>query len=768
MASRTRHEPAPQGKRQIALLAAVICVSVVIIGSEMVAHRRKMAQAPASPAVAEPVTIPQILAELNKQLDPLDCPYLNTQRVENMRAQLAALPASTSPIERVNREDKYAQELLNAGKPEEAFEAYCSVQKEVQGLGPEIWKSSGPELLTHEAVACLRLGEVQNCCDHNNANSCLLPITGSGIHKRQEGSRNAIKCLLEALQMQPDNLSARWLLNIAYMTIGEYPQKVPAKWLIPLKDYGGEATMRKFVNAAPAMGLDLLGQSGSIAMEDFEGNGLLDLLISSSNVNGQLRYFHNNGDGTFTEHTREAGLLGEIGGLNMITTDYNNDGRPDIVVLRGGWMGKSGHYPLSLLRNDGNGHFTDVTLEAGLMTFGPTQTAVAFDYNGDGYLDLFVAYETTDGEENPCKLFRNNGDGTFTDVTKECGLDVVRFVKAVVSADFTHNGRPGLYLSCNGQPNLLLRNDGPAGPDKSPKAPWKFTDIAHQAGVDLQHNSFSCFFFDYDNDGWPDIYVGGYGGLKDVGVVAADYLGLPTTAEKAKLYHNNHDGTFTDVSKQAHLDKVIAGMGINFGDLDNDGWLDFYVGTGTPPIGMIIPNRMFRNHDGKYFEEVTTTGDFGHLQKGHGIAFGDLNNNGQQDIFLVAGGAYEGDTAHDCLYLNPGSKNHWVTLQLTGVKSNRIALGAEICVTVVTPHGERKIYKTVNTGGSFGNNPLRQEIGLGDATSIQQVEIRWPASGIRQTVTHLSMDRFYKIKEGDANAEAWNVPTFKLPAPGSH
>ena len=218
------------------------------------------------------------------------------------------------------------------------------------------------------------------------------------------------------------------------------------------------------------------------------------------------------------------------------------------------------------------------------------------------------------------------------------------------------------------------------------------------------------------------------------------------------------------MSKQAHLDKVIVGMGINFGDLDNDGWLDFYVGTGTPDLGMIIPNRMFHNKQGKGFEEVTTTGDFGHLQKGHGIAFGDLNNNGQQDIFLVSGGAYEGDTAHDCLYINPGNKNHWVTLQLTGVKSNRIALGAEICVTVATPQGERKIYKTVSTGGSFGNNPLRQEIGLGNATAIRQVSIHWPASGIQQTIPNLQMDRFYKVREGDTTAEAWNVPTFPLPS----
>src|SRR5579871_964216 len=242
------------------------------------------------------------------------------------------------------------------------------------------------------------------------------------------------------------------------MTLGEYPQKVPSRWLISLKSYGGEYPMQKFTNAAPLLGLDFLGWAGSVSMEDFEGNGLLDLVISSYNVNGQLRYIHNNGDGTFTERTKEAGLLGEIGGLNIITTDYNNDGRPDIIVLRGGWMADKGHYPLSLLRNDGNGHFTDVTQEAGLLTLGPTQTAVAFDYNGDGFLDLFVGYEATPGDPVTCKLFRNNGNGTFTDVTSLCGLNIVQFVKGVASADFLHSGRPGLYLSCGAGPNILLRN----------------------------------------------------------------------------------------------------------------------------------------------------------------------------------------------------------------------------------------------------------------------------------------------------------------------
>jgi hypothetical protein len=281
--------------------------------------------------------------------------------------------------------------------------------------------------------------------------------------------------------------------------------------------------------------------------------------------------------------------------------------------------------------------------------------------------------------------------------------------------------------------------------------------------VDKQKGSFSAFFFDYDNDGWSDLYVGGGWPFGDLGALAADALGRPTTAQKVRLYRNDHDGTFTDVSKRVHLDKAISGMGINYGDLDNDGWLDFYVGTGDTEIGTLVPNRMFRNHDGRLFDEVTTTGGFGHLQKGHGIAFGDLNNNGQEDVFEVMGGAYEGDTAHDCLYVNPGNHNHWVTLRLEGDKSNRIALGAEIRVTAATPQGERTICRTVSTGGSFGNNPLRQEIGLGNATAIKQVTIHWPASSVMQTLGPLKTDRFYTIREGDSIAHPWNLRTFPLP-----
>ena len=253
-----------------------------------------------------------------------------------------------------------------------------------------------------------------------------------------------------------------------------------------------------------------------------------------------------------------------------------------------------------------------------------------------------------------------------------------------------------------------------------------------------------------------------------MGDIAADYLGLPSKGERSRLYHNLGNGTFEDVTHQAHLDHVLQAMGCNFGDLDNDGWLDFYLGTGDPDLMTIVPNRMFRNAEGKFFQDVTTSGGFGNLQKGHGISFADLDNDGDQDIHENMGGAVSSDTYPNVLYLNPGHGNHWLKLQLVGVKANRSAIGARIKLTVTRAAGQRTICRTVNTGGSFGGNPLRQEIGLGDAAAIQSVEIRWPGSGTLQTISGLALDRCYRIREDSEKPEPIPLKsfTFRLPQPG--
>ena len=756
----------------VALAAAGITPRCAAADSAMPAGMNMAAMSMGHPAHVAPVIKPQPesnrrmaarLAALSRDVDPFIVPYFGGATADLVRQKFAQ---ARTPGERATLQWKYALALLNDGRSEEAIQALGDMDRMLaqNGLSPQPDDVGKIKLL--RAIAWLRLGEQENCLTNHNADSCLLPILGGGVHQNPRGSRGAIRVLLDLLATQPTPYAV-WLLNLASMTLGEYPDQVPEQWRIPPEVFKSDYNLPRFPDVAGPLGLDVDDQSGGVIMDDFDNDGLLDLMVSSSGLDSQIRYFHNNGDGTFTDMTEAAGLKGLTGGLNLVQADYNNDGFVDVLVLRGGWLGKDGRYPSSLLRNNGDNTFTDVTEAAGVMSLHPTQTAVWFDYNGDGLLDLFIANETVPGSgtTDPCELFRNNGDGTFTECAAENGVALTGWFKGVVSGDYNNDGRPDLYLSVFGGSNLLLRNDGPAGDDHSPKARWHFTNVAAAAGVTEPIKSFPCWFWDYDNDGWEDIFVCGYS-ITNAGDVLADYLGVgPPTAERPRLYHNNHDGTFTDVTKQVGLWKILEAMGANFGDLDNDGWLDFYAGMGDPSLGTLTPHRMFRNDEGRRFQDVTTAGGFGQLQKGHGIAFGDLNNDGAQDIYSHLGGALLGDHYPSQLFANPGNGNHWIQLILEGVQDNRSAIGARLKVVTLTDHGERAIYRTVGSGGSFGASPLRQEIGLGQSRAILRVEIFWPVMGKTQIIGGLKMDHAYAVREGAAAPRELMLKSFPWPGP---
>ncbi len=683
-------------------------------------------------------------------------PYLGDAEARRDRARLAALPADAPAADRWSAHIDLGQAELQLGQTDAAIADFLAARRLVAGAGDAAqlapWITSG---LFRLGMAYLRQGETENCMLNDSATSCILPLRGGAIHVRQDPSRRAIATFTEALRAGPDpsvKLALEWLLNIANMTVGTYPDGVPAEYLIPPKTFESAQTIPHFTNIASRLGLNTMNNAGGAIVDDFDNDGYLDIVTSNWDPKGQMHFFRNNGDGTFTDRTVEAGLQGLYGGLNMVQADYNNDGNVDILVLRGAWLGANGRQPNSLLRNNGDGTFTDVTFEAGLAAVNyPTQTAAWADYDNDGYLDLYVGNESTPDLRAPSQLFHNNGDGTFTDVAAKAGVQNVDFAKGVAWGDYDGDGWPDLYVSNLGGLNSLFHNNHDG----------TFTDVAVRLGVQYPIDSFPCWFWDFDNDGILDLYVGAY--HVNIDDLAADALGLDRKAELAHLYHGNGHGGFDEVAQQEGLTHPNSPMGSNFGDLDNDGYPDFYLGTGSPALQNIMPNVMYLNRQGRGFTDVSYSGGFAHLQKGHAVAFADLDNDGDQDVFEEMGGAYPVDQFTNALYENPGFGNHWITIKLVGIKSNRSAIGARIRAEVVDNGVRRSIYKWVNSGGSFGGNPLRQTIGLGKAARIETLEIDWPTTGLTQRFDNVPVDQTIQIVEGD---HAYSTVTLKTLALG--
>ncbi len=633
--------------------------------------------------------------------------------------------AKQPPSERIKMNYTSAQLYAYKGEMEKAIERWQTAYRIVQLSSPRLVLPMQETL----GIAYLHESEMENGIYSAPGEHCILSSRASLPYKATQDSEKAVQYFLDYLEQKPDELEVKWLLDLAYMTLGKYPAGVPQKYLIPMSAFESKETSSRFVDVAPAVGLSLSSLAGGVIVDDFDNDGLLDVVISSMDTCEPLHFFHNNGDGTFTDRTVQAGLSEEIGGLNIIQADYNNDGCMDILVLRGGW-----EYPMrrSLLKNNCDGTFTDVTRASGLaVPATATQSAVWADIDNDGYLDLFIA-----NERGPNQLFRNNGDGTFEDISHAAGVDRSAFTKGVVAADYDNDGYVDLYVSNFSGGNFLYHNNH----DRT------FTEVSREAGVQAPFGSFATWFFDYDNDGWPDLLVNSYYQSNDD--VMRTYLGLPHNAEAMKLYKNMRNGTFKDVTAEVGLDKVFMPMGANFGDIDNDGFLDVYLGNGNPSYGSLIPHVLLRNHEGKYFTDVTAASGTGELHKGHGIAFADIDRRGYEDIFAEIGGAVPGDRHAFRLFENPGNGNDWINLRLVGVKTNRAGVGAQIKVTVETEdHSRRTIYRTVGSGGSFGANPMEQHIGLGKSARIVDLELWWPTSKTRQRFSQVGKNQFIEIKE---------------------
>ncbi|RRB00835.1 CRTAC1 family protein [Larkinella rosea] len=697
--------------------------------------------------------------EMIKILQELSVKYSDP---ENSFCPEAVLAYTNSQLKTVTGEQQRimynfakSDAYLKLGEEEKAIELLEDIVQHI-----DTGNTRGTQMaMTELALAYLRLGEQTNCVGLHSVESCVLPLQGGGIHTIQTGSKKAIKLYETILEKYPDDLESRWLVNLAYMTLGQYPSKVPAKWFIPkMTDLTHQ--IAPFQDIAPGLKLNTSNMAGGVIAEDFNNDGYLDLVTSAWGLKDPMHFFKNNGDGTYSDQSVQSGLNRITGGLNLTQTDYNNDGLIDIFVLRGAWMGKFGEQPNSLLKNNGDGTFTDVTTVSGLLSFHPTQTATWNDFNNDGWVDVFIGNETAGSmmsvvKTHPCELYINNHDGTFTEIAEKAGCAIVGYVKGVTSGDYNHDGLADLFLSTMDGNRYLLKNQGMMG------GVVHFEDVSDGAGLRKETgNSFTTWFWDYNNDGWLDIFVGDYTFHKALSFYeAAEALNKPEGANGTiYLYRNNQDGTFTNVAESAGVRKTVFSMGANFGDIDNDGWLDMYLGSGNPSYKSLVPNKLFKNLRGEQFADVTASARVGNVQKGHGVSFADLDNDGDQDVFIEMGGAYTGDIYPNSLFLNPGQNaNNWICLSLRGTNTNRTAIGSRVKVTFRENGVLRSVYRDVNSGGSFGASPLRREIGIGKATVIDEIEVQWQANGKKQVFRHIKPNQFLRLTEGSDRVEQINL-----------
>jgi hypothetical protein len=620
--------------------------------------------------------------------------------------------------------------LMYEGEPQKAYavlQRARKLAKSSRDLEAE-WLYT---IIYFQGVAGLRRGENENCVECRGAGACIFPLRPTAVHTRPAGSRLAIRHFSEYLERFPDDPGVRWLLNLAYMTLGEHPGRVPARYLMKFDRFGSEFDIGRFKDISHLVGLSKrLNWAGGAVMDDFDNDGLLDLVVSSSDPTQPMAFFRNKGDGTFEDRTRAAGLSKQYGGLNLVQTDYNNDGHLDLFIARGGWF----QQPMrpSLLRNNGDGTFTDVTKEAGLIYPVNTNCGAWADYDNDGYLDLYVCNET-----GPNRLYHNRGDGTFEEVAAQAGVQGKNKVcKGAVWLDYDNDGYPDLFVTYYDSTPQLFHNNGDG----------TFTDVTARMGIDGPRGGFSCWAFDYDNDGYLDIFATCFHRSLDDVVGGIRGKAPPSGLDVTRLYRNLGGKKFQDVSKETGVAQVFATMGSNFADFDNDGYLDFYLATGEPNVSTLVPNRMFKNVAGKRFAEITATSGTGHLQKGHGVACGDWDRDGNVDLFVELGGTVPGDRYHNVLFQNPGQGNNWLTVKLIGKQTNRPAIGARIKVVTAAVR-PLTVHRVVSSGSSFGGNPLQQTIGLAKAKSVATLEIRWPTSRTTQVFRNVAVNQAIEITE---------------------
>ena len=546
----------------------------------------------------------------------------------------------------------------------------------------------------------------------------------------------AARLFYQALQVNNNNVD-QWLLKVAMDQLpGEAPP-IPKQFLFParpLLPQAGEAPLLEFEDIAPQLGIDRYDGNGTAAWADFDLDGDLDLFEAGS---GEFIRVYRNDGRRFTDATAEAGLARVPSGYSLNLVDYDNDGLPDLYISLNGW---SGPMKNRLFHNAG-GRFEEVTDKSGAGDPGDGFVSLWADFDNDGLPDLAIANGVLKDGSVP-QIYRNNGDGTFTNMTKQAGIVEPPEYGAIGIAlgDYDLDGRVDILVNgLDPAPNRLYRNLGG----------WKFRDVAREAGlVQPPHNGFVCFLFDYNNDGWPDALTTSLAAWESVvAALRIDYV-VPKSRvhpDSSRLFRNNRNGTFTDVTFEAGLHFPVGVMGAGVADLDNDGYLDLYLGVGDPQMSRLEPNRFFRNNGDGTFSDLT---DFVKFQrpgnKGHGVAFIDWEEDGDLDIYAQLGGHYPGDFARNAFYRNlKGNRNSWLQVDLKAVKSNRDAIGARLTAR----SGSLLVFREVKGSEGFGaTSQRRQHFGLGQARRVDSLEIRWP-SGVVQTIGPLDANQVIEVEE---------------------
>ncbi len=383
-----------------------------------------------------------------------------------------------------------ASMFMYEGEPKPAYDVLQKARSLAES-SPRLAEEWLYTLIFFQGVAGLRRGEDENCVQCRGEGACIFPLRPTAVHTNSAGSRLAIQHFMEYVEQFPNDHGVRWLLNLAYMTLAEHPGRVTPKYLMTFDKLDSEFDIGRFKDIAHLVGVNRFNQAGGAILDDFDNDGLLDLVVTSWDANQAMAFYRNKGDGSFEDRTEAAGLGKQYGGLNLVQTDYNNDGFLDLFIPRGAWL----PYPMrpTLLRNNGNGTFTDVTRAAGLLDPVNSNCASWADFDNDGFLDLYLC-----NERGPNRLYRNRGDGTFQEVAAQAAVQGKgKWCKGATWIDYDNDGYPDLFLSYNDSTPQLFHNNRNG----------TFTDVTLAMGITGPKYGFSCWAFDYDNDGWLDIFA---------------------------------------------------------------------------------------------------------------------------------------------------------------------------------------------------------------------------------------------------------------------